>query len=69
MLKIFTLNNLNIFFVPRINTNTGSRAFSISHTALWNAMSVPKVAHVDEPALASIMTHDHAENLCTSEHI
>ena len=82
------------FVVPRIKTNSRSRAFFISGPAIWNTMSVPihntktilqfqnllkshlfdlafppsssSVARllVDEPALASIMTHDHAKDLC-----
>ena len=31
----------NRFLVPRIRTKTGSRAFSISGPALWNALPVP----------------------------
>ena len=27
----------------------------------------PLSSHVDEPALASIMTHDHAKDVCASE--
>ena len=33
--------NSNRFVVPRIKTKTGSRAFSISGAALWNALPVP----------------------------
>ena len=33
--------NSNRFVVPRIKTKTGSRAFSISGPALWNALPVP----------------------------
>ena len=33
--------NSNRFVVPRIKTETGSRAFSISGPALWYALSVP----------------------------
>ena len=33
--------NSNRFVVPRIKTKTGSRAFSISDPALWNALPVP----------------------------
>ena len=88
--------NSNRFVVPRIKTKTGSRAFSISGPALWNALSVPihnaktiltfrkllKPTYltwlfhpsrsaarlpVDEPVLATTMTHDHAKDLCASE--
>ena len=31
----------NRFVIPRIKTKTGSRAFSISGPALWNALPVP----------------------------
>ena len=93
--KYLRSTNSNRFVVPRIKTKTGSRAFSISGPALWNALPVPirnaKTKHsgnylnltyltwlfhpspsaarlpADEPALASIMTHDHAKDLCTSE--
>ena len=53
----------------RIKTKTGSRAFSISGPALWNALPSPSAARlpIDEPALASIMTHDLAKDLCASE--
>ena len=57
-----------------MKTKTGSRAFSISGTALLNALPVPirnaetiLAFLVDEPDLASIMTHDHAKDLCASE--
>ena len=33
--------NANKFVVPRIKSKTGSRAFSISGPALWNALPVP----------------------------
>ena len=33
--------NANRFVVPRIKTKNGSRAFSTSGPALWNALSVP----------------------------
>ena len=33
--------NSNRFVVPGIKTKTGSRAFSISGPALWNALPVP----------------------------
>ena len=101
--KYLRSTNSNRFVVPRIKTKTGSRAFSISGQALWNALPVPIfnaetiltfrklllkygiylnrtysiwISHpsssatrlpVDEPALASIMTHDHAKDLCASE--
>ena len=35
------LRSTNIFVVPRIKTKTGSRVFSISGPALWNALPVP----------------------------
>ena len=62
-----------------IKNKTGSRAFSIAGPALWNALHVPlrkspkKLPFqkprlpVDEPVLAWIMTHDHAEDLSASE--
>ena len=94
--KYLRSTNSNRFVVPRIKTKTGSRAFSISGLALWNALPVPIrnaetiltpgyylnptyltwLSHpsssaarlpVDEPALASIMTHDHTKGLCASE--
>ena len=39
--KYLCSTNSNKFVVPRIKTKTGSRAFSISGPALWNALSVP----------------------------
>ena len=39
--KYLRSTNSNIFVVPRIKTKTGSRAFSISGPALWNALPVP----------------------------
>ena len=39
--KYLRSTNLNRFVVPRIKTKTGSRAFSISGPALWNALPVP----------------------------
>ena len=91
--KYLRSTNSNRFVVPRIKTKTGSRAFSISGPALWNALPVPirnaktiltfrklLKSHlfdlaspsaarlpVDEPDLASIMTYDHAKDLCASE--
>ena len=94
--KYLRSTNSNRFVVPRIKTKTGSRAFSISGPALWNALPVPIrkpkqskhsgnylnltyltwLSHpspsasrlpVDKPAFASIMTHDHATDLCASE--
>ena len=90
--KYLRATNSNRFVVPRIKTKTGSRAFSISGSALWNALPMPKESQhsgnylnlnyltwlfhpspsaarlpVDEPALASIMTHDHAKYVCASE--
>ena len=90
--KYLRSTNSNRFVVPRIKTKTGSRAFSLSGPALWNALPVqirnaktiltfrklltywlfhpsPSASRlpVDEPALASIMTHDHAKDLCASE--
>ena len=58
-LKYLRSTNSNRFVVPRIKTKTGSRAFFPSPSAA----RLP----VDEPALASIMTHDHAKDLCASE--
>ena len=94
--KYLRSTNSNRFVVPRIMTKTGSRTFSISGPALWNALPLPirnakTILHsgnylnltyltwlfhpstsaarlpVDEPALASIMTNDHAKDLCASE--
>ena len=74
--------NSNRFVVPRIKTNTGSRAFSKSGPALWNSGNYLNLTYsiwlshpissaaslpVDKPALASIMIYDHAEDLCASE--
>ena len=39
--KYLRFTNSNRFGVPRIKTKTGSRAFSISGPALWNALPVP----------------------------
>ena len=39
--KYLRSTNSNRFAVPRIKTKTGSRAFSISGPALWNALPVP----------------------------
>ena len=39
--KYLRSTNSNKFVVPRIKTKTGSRAFSISGPALWNALPVP----------------------------
>ena len=39
--KYLHSTNSNRFVVPRIKTETGSRAFSISGPALWNALPVP----------------------------
>ena len=39
--KSLRSTNSNRFVVPRIKTKTGSRAFSISGPALWNALPVP----------------------------
>ena len=39
--KYLRSTNTNRFVVPRIKTKTGSRAFSISGPALWNALPVP----------------------------
>ena len=39
--KYLGSTNSNRFVVPRIKTKNGSRAFSISGPALWNALSVP----------------------------
>ena len=39
--KYLRSTNSTRFVVPRIKTKTGSRAFSISGPALWNALSVP----------------------------
>ena len=39
--KYLRSTNSNRFVVPRIKTKTGSRAFSISGPALWNALPVP----------------------------
>ena len=39
--KYLRSTNSNRFIVPRIKTKTGSRAFSISGPALWNALPVP----------------------------
>ena len=38
--KYLRFTNSNRFFVPRIKIRTGSRAFSISGPALWNALPV-----------------------------
>ena len=96
--KYLGSTNSNRFVVPRIKTNSGSRTFSMSGPALWNALLVPWIRNVeknstfrkllksdlfdlafppysssvvlfpvDEPALASTMTHDHSEDLCASE--
>ena len=51
--KYLRSTNSNIFVVPRIKTFHPSPS----------AARLP----VDEPALASIMTHDHAKDLCASE--
>ena len=40
-LKYLRSTNSNRFVVPRIKTKTGSRAFSISGPAIWNALPVP----------------------------
>ena len=39
--KYLRSTNSNRFVVPRTKTKTGSRAFSISGPALWNALPVP----------------------------
>ena len=39
--KYLCSTNSNRFVAPRIKTKTGSRAFSISGPALWNALPVP----------------------------
>ena len=39
--KYLRSTNSNRFVVPRIKTKTGSRTFSISGPALWNALPVP----------------------------
>ena len=39
--KYIRSTNSNRFVVPRIKTKTGSRAFSISDPALWDALPVP----------------------------
>ena len=39
--KCLRSTNSNIFILPRIKTNTGSRAFSIPGPTLWNAQPVP----------------------------
>ena len=39
--KYLRSTNSNRFVAPRIKTKTGSRAFSISGPALWNALPVP----------------------------
>ena len=39
--KYLRSTNSNRFVVPRIKTETGSRVFSISDPALWNALPVP----------------------------
>ena len=39
--KYLRSTNSNRFVVPRIKTKTGSRAFSMSGPALWNALPVP----------------------------
>ena len=41
--KYLRSTNSNRFVVPSIKTKTGSRAFSISGLALWNALLVPIV--------------------------
>ena len=72
--KYLRSTNSNRFVVPRIKTKTGSRAFSISGPALWNALPVP-IRNAKTiltfrkllKSLASIMTHDHAKDLCASE--
>ena len=40
MLKIFMFHKFNTFFVP-LKTKTGSKAFLIAGTVLWNALPVP----------------------------
>ena len=40
--KYLRFTNSNRFVAPRIKTKTGSRAFSISGPALWNALPVPR---------------------------
>ena len=40
-LKYLRSTNSNRFVVPLLKTKTGSRAFSKSGPALWNALSVP----------------------------
>ena len=39
--KYLRTTNSNRFVVPRMKTKTGSRVFSISGPALWNALPVP----------------------------
>ena len=39
--KYLRFTNSNRFIFPRIRTNNGSRVFSISGPALWNALPVP----------------------------
>ena len=81
--KYLRSTNSNRFVVPGIKTKTGSRASSISGPAIWNALPVPmrnaKTILTLRKLLkshlfiwlfyrmASIMTHDHAKDLCASE--
>ena len=39
--KYLRFTNSNGFVVPRMKTKTGSRTFSISGPAIWNALPVP----------------------------
>ena len=80
--KYLRSTNSNTCVVPRIKTKSGSRAFSIWHSLMelsgnylnltyliWLSHPSSSAARlpVDEPALASITTKDHAKDLWASE--
>ena len=46
-----------------------TKVFHFKHYLTWLSHPSPSAAQlpVDEPALASIMTHDHAKDLCAYE--
>ena len=68
---------LNIFFYGDVtqkrhwqkNLPVGFNGLNLTYMT-WLFHPSPSTARlpVDEPALASIMTHDHAKDLCASEH-
>ena len=53
--------------MPKQSENSGNYLNPTHLTWLFNPSPSEARLPVDEPALASIMTHDHAKALCASE--